>query len=197
MPLVHPLSDEQMNEDLLERFQFFKGPLGTIPNSIRTMSHRPDIAVAFTQLNMAVMECHGKLSAELKRLIGYMSSATTGCLYCQAHTALAAQRFGSTEERFNDIWNYRESAHFNSAEKSAFDFAIAASSVPNAVDKDIVDNLHEHWDEGDIVEMMAVISLFGFLNRWNDSMATTLEELPKELAAKRMAEKGWAPGKHE
>lgn len=48
--------------------------------------------------------------------------------------------------------------------------------VPNAVDAKIKEELYKYWNEGEIVEMLGVISLFGYLNRWNDSMGTTLEE---------------------
>jgi alkylhydroperoxidase family enzyme len=59
-------------------------------------------------------------------------------------------------------------------EKAAMDFASAAASVPNAVTDELIVQLRQHWDDGQIVEIMAVIALFGFLNRWNDSMATPL-----------------------
>lgn len=196
MALVKPLGEEEFAPEVLELAQFFKTTLGGIPNSVRTMIRRPAIAKTFTQLNMAVMECHGQLTPELKRLIGYMTSLTAGCRYCQAHTALAAKRFGSTDERLNDLWTYRGSEHFSEAEKAAFDFAIAASSVPNDVTPEIEAALREHWDDGDIVEILGVIALFGYLNRWNDSMGTTLEELPTEVGQNYLADSGWEVGKH-
>lgn len=50
MALVPPLDDDQFDPDLLEFVQFFKGPLGVIPNSVRTMARRPEVARAFTNL---------------------------------------------------------------------------------------------------------------------------------------------------
>jgi uncharacterized peroxidase-related enzyme len=196
MTLVAPLQDEDIDQDLLDEVQFFKGPLGVIPNSVRTMARRPAIASTFTALNIAVMQCHGAVTAEQKRLIGYMTSFATGCRYCQAHTALGAQRFGSTAERLADLWAYRESPHYSDAETAAFDFAIAAASVPNGVNDEIEAALKEHWSDDDIVEILSVIALFGFLNRWNDSMGTTLEELPVQVAEKHLAANGWEVGKH-
>ena len=43
---------------------------------------------------------------------------------------------------------------------------------------------------------MATISLFGYLNRWNDTMATELEELPGKVAADTIGQTGWDAGKH-
>ncbi|MEM8984029.1 MAG: carboxymuconolactone decarboxylase family protein [Pseudomonadota bacterium] len=193
MPLVKPLPESDVPADLSD---FFAVTLGVTPNSIRTMSHRPAIATAFTNLNRAVMENHGQLTNELKRLLGFVASRVSGCQYCQAHTALAATRFGTTDARLNDIWNFRDSEHFTAAEKAAFEFAVAAASIPNAVDDALQARLREHWSDGDIVEILGVIALFGYLNRWNDSMATTLEEAPTRSSEQHLASQGWTVGKH-
>jgi uncharacterized peroxidase-related enzyme len=197
MALVAPLEEPEFDPELLEFVQFFKGPLGVIPNSVRTMAHRPAVARAFTELNIAVMKCEGAVTPEFKRLIGYVTSFVSGCRYCQAHTILGSQRFGSSEERLNDVWNFAESPHFTTAEKAALAFAHAAATVPNAVTDEIGRELHAHWEDGDIVEIMAVIALFGYLNRWNDSMGSALEELPVEAGEKYLGQSGWEVGKHK
>jgi hypothetical protein len=69
--------------------------------------------------------------------------------------------------------------------------------VPNAVTDELMSRLRQHWDDGQIVEIMAVIALFGFLNRWNDSMATPLENAPAECANKVLGQRGWEIGKHK
>lgn len=196
MPLLRPLDDDEFDPALLESVQFFKGPLGVIPNSVRTMARRPAIARAFTELNTSVMRCEGRVTPELKRLIGYVTSFTSGCRYCQAHTILASERFGSSEERMNAVWNYASSPHFSDAEKAALAFAHAAAAVPNEVTEEIGAEFRRHWDEGEIVEIMGVIALFGFLNRWNDSMGTALEDLPIDSATRNLGHTGWEVGKH-
>ena len=196
MALVPPLDDDEFDAELLDFVQFFKGPLGVIPNSVRTMARRPEVARAFTNLNIAVMKCEAGVTPEFKRLIGYMTSYVSGCRYCQAHTILGSERFGSTEDRLNDVWNFENSQHFSDAEKAALSFARAAAMVPNEVDDAISENLRAHWDHGEIVEITAVIALFGYLNRWNDSMGSVLEDLPIEAGEKHLQDTGWEVGKH-
>ena len=99
MEIVKPLNENDIDPSLLEKIQFFKGPLGVIPSSVKTMSYHPKIADAFTDLNKAVMECKGKVTPEFKRLIGYVTSFASGCLYCQAHTILGAERFGCKKKK--------------------------------------------------------------------------------------------------
>jgi uncharacterized peroxidase-related enzyme len=195
MPLVTPLPTDHSPE-VAELARFFFETLGFVPNSVLTMQRRPAIAKAFINLNKAVMENLGRVTSEQKRLIGYLASNVAGCRYCQAHTALAAKRYGAGDERLADIWDYGRSPLFTEAEKAAFDFAVAAASVPNAVTLEVGEKLRRHWTEEEIVEILGVISLFGYLNRWNDSMATTLEEGAADIGTSYLQRSGWDRGKH-
>ena len=195
MPLVDPLSPDA-DDDVRRLAEFFNETLGFCPNSVLTMQRRPAIAKAFINLNMAVMDNKGRVTSALKRLIGYVSSHVAGCRYCQAHTIRAAERYGSPDEQLANIWEYKTHPAFNEAERVALDFSIAASTIPNGVDDELKIRLHEHWDEGEIVEMLGVIALFGYLNRWNDSMATTMEEGAIESGQQWLAAEGWERGKH-
>ena len=197
MALVRALDEAELDPALREKVQFFKGPLGVIPSSVRTMAHRPPIAEAFTALNVAVMTDTGSVTPEFKRLLGYASSFASGCMYCQAHMILASERFGASEERLNGVFDPEGSDAFTEAEKAGLAYAHAAAKVPNGVTSEVTDRLRANWDDGAIVEITAVVALFGFLNRWNDSMGSALEDLPRSRGEDRLAEAtGWAVGKH-
>ena len=56
--------------------------------------------------------------------------------------------------------------------------------------------LQTHWSETQIVEILGVVAMFGFLNRWNDSLATPLEAVPAAVAEKAVGAQGWSAGKH-
>jgi len=158
---------------------------------------KPILCEDFIALNMGVMENKGRVTSALKRLVGYIASNAAGCRYCQAHTIRAAERYGAEKEQLENIWEYPTHPAFNEAERVALDFALAASTIPNAVNDDALQSrLHKHWDDGEIVELLGVISLFGFLNRWNDSMATTLEEGAEASGQEWLADRGWTRAKH-
>lgn len=195
MPLVTPLAADH-DPEVAELAKFFNETLGFPPNSVLTMQRRPAIAKAFIELNKAVMQNQGRVTSEQKRLIGYLTSANAGCRYCQAHTILAANRYGGSDDRLRAIWQFRDSDLFSDAEKAAFEFALAASAVPNAVDDEVAAQLRAHWDDGEIVEILGVIALFGYLNRWNDSMGTHLESGAHGAGTQFLDHTGWNPGKH-
>ena len=199
MPLVTPLPADH-DAEIAELARFFNVTLGFAPNSVLTMMRRPALARAFTELNRAVMDNQGRVSSELKRLVGHVASRVAGCRYCEAHTIRAAERFGAQqgvdERRLAQVWQFRDSELFNAAEKAALEFACAAASVPGAVDQHIGNELRRHWDDGEIVELTGVIALFGFLNRWNDAMATELEAPAAADGARWLSVQGWSAGKH-
>ena len=195
-PLVYPRHVED-DPELQKLVEFYNETLGFCPNSIKTMHIRPRIAAGFIEMNKAVMENKGRVTSVLKRLIGYMSSLSAGCRYCQAHTIRAAERYGADCEQLENVWNYKTHPSFSESERVALDFATASSVIPNGVTDEIADNLRKYWDEGEVVEMLGVIALFGFLNRWNDSMGTELEDMAIESGEAHLKISGWEPGKHK
>ena len=195
MPLVTPL-DPNHDEETKRLSDFYNETLGFCPNSVLTMQRRPDISKAFINLNKAVMANHGRVTSALKRMIAWVSSNATGCRYCQAHAIRAAERYGAEQEKLDNIWEYRTHPAFSEGERAALDFSLAASVVPNVVDETIKARLYEHWNEGEIVEMLGVISLFGYLNRWNDSMGTSIEDGAVESGEQYLGKHGWNKGKH-
>jgi len=56
--------------------------------------------------------------------------------------------------------------------------------------------MREHWREEQIVEILGAIALYGFLNRWNDSMATEIEAPAQAMGDEVLAKGGWTGGKH-
>ncbi|WP_178991586.1 carboxymuconolactone decarboxylase family protein [Winogradskyella schleiferi] len=196
MALVTPLSAEH-DLETKELAEFFNETLGFCPNSVLTMQRRPAISKAFINLNKAVMANEGRVTSALKRMIAWVSSNSTGCRYCQAHAIRAADRYGAEQDQLDHIWDYKTHPAFNEAERAALDFSLAASQVPNAVNAEIKERLYQHWDEGEIVEMLGVISLFGYLNRWNDSMGTDIEEGAVESGNQYLGKHGFEVGKHD
>lgn len=198
MPRLQPLSPDTTPE-LKSHFDFFLGTLGFTPNSVLTMQRKPKLVQAFAQLNAAVMDPAGEVDLGLRRLIGHLASKASGCLYCQAHTLLGAKNFGVSDEKLAAVWTYASSPLYSPAERAALDFALAAGSQPNAVTDESFAELQRYWSDSQIVEILGVVAMFGFLNRWNDSMATPLEPVPTEVAQQAAQSAGvstWSVGKH-
>ena len=197
MPFMKPVSMNELPEDILERFKHYQNTRGFTPNSIQTMVRRPNIVRAFMQLNQAVLY-EGTVDEELKMLVSLIASQVAGCRYCQAHMANLSKIYQASEEKISQVWNYEESDLFTDAEKAALRLAYHGAMSPSQSSQEHFDELNKHYDESEIVEIVATISLFGFLNRWNDTLATEIEQLPAMVAKETIGKTfNWEAGKHE
>jgi uncharacterized peroxidase-related enzyme len=194
-PRLEPLPAEHSPE-LRENFQAVAKNLGFVPNSLLILQRRPKLVKALSQLLAAIWDPEGEVDRGFKRLIAHVASRAAGCQYCMAHTAEGALHFGVDEKRLTAVWEFRTSPLFSQGERIALDFAIAAASVPNGVTDEMFIDMRKHWSENQIVEILAVVSVFGFLNRWNDSMGTPLEPEPLALGKRLLEPRGWSATKH-
>ena len=169
--------------------------MGFTPNSFLTMGHWPELLQSFAGFAGTVL-AQGTLERSLKQLVAFVASQSAGCRYCQAHTSHGAEVAGVPQEKLAAIFDFETSNQFDDRERAALRVASRAAMVPNAVEDEDFDALGEHFSEREIVELVAVTSLFGFLNRWNDTMATTLEGVPTAFADATLAPHGWEIGKH-
>ena len=194
MTLVTPKTREML-ADMEPTFQAVEAAMGFLPNSMLTMAHWPELLQSFGGFAGGIIG-GGELERSLKQLVAFVVSNAAGCRYCQAHTSHGAEVSGVSLEKIQAAFEFETSALFTDAEKAALRVALHAGMVPNAVEPEHMDALREHFSDKQCVEVVAVISLFGFLNRWNDTMATTLEETPRAFASETIAGAGWEVGKH-
>ena len=194
MTAISPLTPAEIPE-LQPVLETAEASMGFVPTSLLTMAHWPELLPAFAGLAGTVLNS-GELDRGLKQLIALLTSHAAGCRYCQAHTSHSAHRSDVSPEKIGAVFEYEKSPLFSAAERTALRVAAHAGMVPNAVEASDMVLLREHFSEKQCVEIVAVISLFGFLNRWNDTMATTLEDKPMDFASSQLTDIGWTAGKH-
>ncbi len=173
---------------------------GTVPNAWRMMAHVPDILRAFCDLAYVTLRVERQVPAVLKWLVAHVASRAAGCRYCMLHAVANADGLPLAEgdrEKIEAVWEFETSPLFCEAERAALRVALGAAMVPNAVEDDAFEALKAHYSTEQIVEIVAVISLFGFLNRWNDTLQSELEEKPLAYAAEHhLDQRGWSLGAH-
>ena len=178
-----------------EGFTAVEAFMGFVPTSLFVMARVPGLLEGFTRLAQVVFT-NGLLPVELTQLVGHVTSAASGCRYCQAHTAAHAAHLGVPEAKLAELWSFETSEQFDAAERAALRLAFHAGQHPNAATEEDFAGCREHFSDEQITAIVAVCALFGFLNRWNDTMATTLEEVPRDTAERVLASQGWSIDKH-
>jgi AhpD family alkylhydroperoxidase len=210
MAHLDPLDMGELPE-LQAIFQGAREAMGFVPNSMLTMAHMPQLPVAFSLLANVILGgdlralvptapepggAEEALEPALVRLVAFASSLSAGCRYCQAHTSHSAHLLGAAEEKLSQLLNFETADVFSEPERAALALAFAAARVPNETTPAHFERLRAHYGERQIVQLVGVISLFGFLNRWNDTMATELEAAPVAFAESALGAVGWNAGKH-
>jgi alkylhydroperoxidase family enzyme len=195
MAHMQPL-DKSATPELADDFAIFEQILGFVPNSLLTMQRKPEMVRGFGVLTKAVMSKSGEVDLGFMRLIAHFASRAGGCQYCEAHSLVAANIHGISQSKLDAIWDYQTSELYTEAERVALDYALAAGSVPNGVTSEIMKRMKTYWSENQIVEILGAVCLYGFLNRWNDSMATDLEDAPAQMGERVLSQGGWNGGKH-
>jgi len=194
MAHLRPLEyNEIEDKQVRETIEAYENIRGFVPNSIRTMARRPAIARAFMDLNRAILY-DGTVPEATKMLVSLSVSLATGCKYCQSHMTNLSSIYEVEDEKIAALLNFEESALFSEAEKAAINIGFKSAAVPNEAEQADFDKLAEHYSEAQVVEIIATVSLFGYLNRWNDTVATQVEKVPADLT-KRVFD-DWDEGKH-
>ena len=194
MAIIEPLHREQAPE-LEDYFTVWDERMGYLPNALMTMARKPKMVQALAQLSEAVHN-DSSLQPDVRGLVGQMASKVHGCQYCLAHTAANAERYGVSNEKIARMWEFETNDLFTDAERAALRFAAAAATVPNAVDETLSADLKRYFNDTEIVEIMGIIAYYGWWNRWNASLATTLEAHPREFAEQHLDATHWHIGKH-
>ncbi len=176
-------------------FEIIEETLGFVPTNLFAMANNPELLRAFAGLS-GVITGPGVVEAELKRLISFVASSATGSMYCQAHSAHSARRAGASDEKIRASVDFETSPLFDDRERAALRLARNAASLPNGVEDEDFQVLRKYFKEDEILEIVALVSLLGFLNRWNDTLATRLEESPRAFAESALSRMGWYVGKH-
>ena len=164
--------------------------MGYLPNAHLLMAERPELLMSFSNLASTIFQAEG-IDIQTKQLIALASSLSSGCKYCQAHTSHGAERAGVSANKISDILKYTESDLYDDKERALLDLAFAAGKTPNECNKNHFDQLKKYFSKKEIIDIVSVISLFGYLNRWNDTLGTVLEDIPEEFVEDKLKPLGW------
>jgi len=151
---------------------------GYVGHSLLTLARKPEIANAFRELHRAVGESL-TFPDELRSMMWAVMAHADGNPYSEIHAVHAVAYIGKVPtDKLAELWDYETSQQFNDEERAALRYAEAVGRSPKSVGKTHYDALRLHYSEEQIVEMIAVVALGGWLLTWNKVADTDLEEMP-------------------
>ena len=159
------------------------------------MGHWPELREAWNQMIQLVFP-EREVSGELKQLVFTVASLASGCRHCQSHGAYHLHKIGVPDEKIQALWSFETSDLFTDAERAALRLAMAAGVAPNMTEPENFVEMRQHFSNIQIIEILAVIAVGGYLNRWNDTIATVTDQESIDFADQVLRQVGWDPGKH-
>ena len=81
-----------------------------------------------------------------------------------------ARRHGWTDEQIRDLANFEQRTDFTEKEKTALRLAERVTRDAHTVDDQLFAEVRKHFDEGEVIELLAAIGQFNYFNRFNDAL---------------------------
>ena len=193
-PRLAPLPHDR-DAELKPGFELARERMGFIPNSQLILQRRPHLVKSFRAFVGGIGSVDSELDAGMRALVTYACCTVTREPYVWAHAAHALAHAGQEAKlaAFND---YRSSALFSPKERATIEYARAASQIPCGMTDALIAELRRHWREEDVVDITALIGMYGFFDRYNAALATPLEPEVMDIARQYLAPEGWSPGRH-
>ncbi|MFT5201145.1 MAG: alkylhydroperoxidase family enzyme [Candidatus Aldehydirespiratoraceae bacterium] len=133
---------------------------------------------------------------ELNMMVFTVASLSAGCRHCQAHGSYGLDKMGVPLEKIRALWSFQTSDLFDDRERAALNFAVAAGSVPSAVDASHHEALRANFSDEEARSLFATVAVGGFMNRYNDALASVTDQESIDWAQENLGPLGWDIGRH-
>jgi alkylhydroperoxidase family enzyme len=133
---------------------------------VRIYAHIPRLLSGYGKLEQAVAKVH-VLDLRHRALAELKSATTIRCEYCIDLGSRISRDWGLTDEELLALPNYRSAACFSDVDKLVLDYATAMCRTPVEVSDALFDELREHFDVPQLVELTHIIALENLRARFN------------------------------
>jgi 4-carboxymuconolactone decarboxylase len=174
LPYIEPEDADEVTAGVYaeteKRFQM-------VLNIFKITGNAPEIAEKMWQIFFDILQ-DGQVDWPTKELLILKSTKIGDCLYCVTQHEVVSGRLGVSEEKQADIVGveYRQSPHYTEAERAILDLCGHAVLDPESIPADVWARVHEHYDDGQIVEIVATIAAYLQVSKFGDALGVELED---------------------
>jgi len=165
MAIIKPLKKEEVAEIAKEIYQDFENQGKKVPEWVKVMAHRPEILKEFFELFKTIM-AEGKIEKLLKWKIAYTVSQTLKCPFCVDVTSKMLKKFGAKEE---EIKNAEKLENLSKKEKEILQLVKEITQKAHVCSPELFEKMKKDFTEPEMVEIVSIIGLFNYINRFNNT----------------------------
>ncbi|HUE60637.1 MAG TPA: carboxymuconolactone decarboxylase family protein [Acidimicrobiales bacterium] len=129
--------------------------------------HHSGVLIAAGLVETAAEKGWRKLDPHLSLLAVQASAGAIGCSWCTDFGYYEGLQRGQDPEKVRDVPVWRQSAVYSEKERVVLEYAEAASSTPVVISDELVERLHRHFNDDEIVELAAWVALENYRSRFN------------------------------
>ena len=140
---------------------------GQAVEPVMAASHHGGVLMAMGAVETAAERGWKRLDPRLRWLAIQASAGEIGCSWCTDFGYYEGMQQGIDPRKVRDVPRFRDSDVYDDAERVVIDYAVAATATPSALTDEMVERLHRHLSEPEIVELAAWVALENFRSRFN------------------------------
>lgn len=140
---------------------------GQTVEPVMAASHHGGVLVALGAVETAAERGWKRLDPRLRWLAIQASAGEIGCSWCTDFGYYEGMQQGIDPRKVRDVPRFRDSDVYDDAERVVLDYAVAATATPVTLTDDLVERLHRHLSEPEIVELAAWVALENLRSRFN------------------------------
>ena len=133
---------------------------------VEIYAHVPGLLRGYAKLEQATAKLD-RLDDRYKALAELKAATLTQCEYCIDLGSQIARRWGLSDEQLLALPSYRTSSLFTDLDKLVLDYSVGMSRTPVDVTDALVEQLREHFDDAQMVELTHLIALENMRGRFN------------------------------
>jgi AhpD family alkylhydroperoxidase len=161
-------------DTLLNRFGrwYSRRVFGDVPEPALAMMHNERVLKTTMRFERSLQKWD-RVPTSLKELAALASAAHIGCSWCIDFGTWLAYEHGIPEQKLRDVPRWRDSNAFSELERLVLEYAESMTATPPAVTDDLVIELRQHLDEGQLVELTMMIAVENQRSRFNSALGLT------------------------
>ena len=173
LPYIEPEAADpitrQIYEKTVARFEM-------VLNIFKISGNAPEIAEKMWEIFFEILQ-DGQIPWVTKELLILKATKMGDCLYCVTQHEVVSTRLGISQEKQADIVGveYQTSPHYDEAEVAILDLCAHVVLDPEAIPSDVWDRVRAHYDDGQIVEIVATIGAYLQVSKFGDALGVELE----------------------
>ena len=164
MAVISSLKKEQVETAVREVYEKFEKETGKVPEWVKVMAHNPKVVKEFTELFKVIMG-KGCIEPLLRWKIAYVVSNSLKCPFCVDVTEKMLKTMGVSEEILGKV---KEEKGETEKEQKVLEL-VKQVTLKATCNPELFEKLKEEFSEKELVEIVSIIGLFNYINRFNNT----------------------------